>query len=91
MSSNPTDALAPLNIALLTVSDTRGPDEDTSGQYLEDQLLAAVHQFAPRRPLPGDVYLVRALLSRGLRSPPFTVSLSPAAPAFRSGTAHRRR
>ena len=69
MSSNPTDALAPLNLALLTVSDTRGPDEDTSGQYLENQLVATGHQLAARRLLPDDVYLVRALLSRWIADP----------------------
>ena len=39
MSSDRTSELKPLNIALLTVSDTRGPDEDTSGQFLEDSVV----------------------------------------------------
>lgn len=69
MSSTPTGDLIPLNIALLTVSDTRGPDEDTSGQYLEDQLLDAGHRLAARRLLPDDVYLVRALMARWIADP----------------------
>src|SRR5690554_339062 len=69
MSSKPTGELAPLNIALLTVSDTRGPDEDTSGQYLEEQLLTTGHQIAARRILPDDIYLVRALISRWIAEP----------------------
>jgi molybdenum cofactor biosynthesis protein B len=69
MSSKPTGELIPLNIALLTVSDTRGPGEDTSGQYLEDQLLAAGHRLVARRLLPDDVYLVRALMSRWIADP----------------------
>ncbi|MGM0570834.1 molybdenum cofactor biosynthesis protein B [Marinobacter sp.] len=69
MSSKPTGELVPLNIALLTVSDTRGPEEDTSGQYLEDQLVATGHQLAARRILPDDIYLVRALMSRWIADP----------------------
>ncbi len=69
MSSKPTGDLTPLNIALLTVSDTRGPAEDTSGQYLEDQLVEAGHRLAARRILPDDVYLVRALTSRWIADP----------------------
>lgn len=45
MSSDRTSELKPLNIALLTVSDTRGPDEDTSGQFLEDSVVEAGHRL----------------------------------------------
>lgn len=38
----------PLNIAILTVSDTRTLAEDTSGQYLEDAVRAAGHHLAAR-------------------------------------------
>ncbi|SFR60736.1 molybdenum cofactor biosynthesis protein B [Marinobacter daqiaonensis] len=69
MSSKPTGELVSLNLALLTVSDTRGPAEDTSGQYLEDQLVAAGHRLAARRILPDDVYLVRALMSGWIADP----------------------
>ncbi|HAX09058.1 MAG TPA: molybdenum cofactor biosynthesis protein, partial [Marinobacter hydrocarbonoclasticus] len=49
MSSDRTSELKPLNIALLTVSDTRGPDEDTSGQFLEDSVVEAGHRLVARR------------------------------------------
>ena len=39
----------PLNIAVLTVSDTRKMDEDRSGQVLVDRLTAAGHKLADRR------------------------------------------
>lgn len=58
-----------LNLALLTVSDSRGPSEDTSGQYLEDQILGAGHTLYARRLLPDDVYLIRALISRWIADP----------------------
>ena len=38
----------PINIALLTVSDTRGPDEDTSGDLLAERIAAAGHRLAAR-------------------------------------------
>lgn len=63
MSSELTAQLKPLNIALLTVSDTRGPEQDTSGQFLEDSILEAGHKLVTRRILPDDVYLVRALIA----------------------------
>ncbi|WP_166269618.1 molybdenum cofactor biosynthesis protein B [Marinobacter caseinilyticus] len=59
----------PLNLALLTVSDSRGPEADTSGQYLEDQVLAAGHTLQARRLLPDDVYLIRALISQWIADP----------------------
>lgn len=59
----------PLNIALLTVSDSRGPEQDTSGQFLADNLLEAGHQLAARRILPDDVYLIRALIAHWIADP----------------------
>ncbi|AOY89041.1 molybdenum cofactor biosynthesis protein B [Marinobacter salinus] len=69
MSSELTGELKPLNIALLTVSDSRGPNEDTSGQFLEDSILEAGHNLTARRLLPDDVYLVRALISGWIADP----------------------
>lgn len=59
----------PLNIAILTVSDTRGPEQDTSGQYLEDSVLEAGHQLIARRLLPDDIYLIRALVANWIADP----------------------
>ena len=38
----------PINIALLTVSDTRGADNDTSGDILAERIKAAGHHLAER-------------------------------------------
>ena len=38
----------PLNIAVLTVSDSRRMEDDRSGQVLEDRLIAAGHRLAAR-------------------------------------------
>jgi len=69
MSTDRTSELKPLNIALLTVSDSRGVDEDTSGQFLEDSIVDTGHRLISRRILPDDVYLVRALLSQWIADP----------------------
>lgn len=74
MTSSPDQATA-LNLALLTVSDSRGPAEDASGQYLEDSLLAAGHTLVARRLLPDDIYLVRALIARWIADPEIHVVL----------------
>ena len=51
---------APLNIAVLTVSDTRTLDTDTSGQVFVDRLTAAGHHLAARVLLKDDLYKIRA-------------------------------
>ena len=53
----------PLNIAVLTLSDTRSHATDTSGQALEDLLVAAGHRLAARDLCPDDIYASRAIVS----------------------------
>ena len=45
----------PLAIAVLTVSDTRTPADDRSGQTLADRLVAAGHRLAERAIVTDDV------------------------------------
>ena len=52
-----------LNLAVLTVSDTRTMDTDTSGQFLETSLLESGHTLADRSIVIDDVYQIRARLS----------------------------
>lgn len=52
-----------LDVAVLTVSDTRTEENDTSGQYLAEALGAAGHQVADHRIVKDDVYQIRAVLS----------------------------
>lgn len=60
MSRHAEQNFVPLNIAVLTVSDTRSPETDTSGQLLVDRLTAAGHQLASRVLLKDDLYRIRA-------------------------------
>lgn len=53
----------PLNIAVLTVSDTRTEDNDTSGKLLVQRLTEAGHRLAHKAIVPDDVYRIRATVS----------------------------
>ena len=55
MAIDETRAFRPINIALLTVSDTRGPDEDTSGDLLAERITAAGHNLVRRMIEKDDV------------------------------------
>ncbi|MDH5738156.1 MAG: molybdenum cofactor biosynthesis protein B [Gammaproteobacteria bacterium] len=64
-----------LFIAVLTVSDTRTFDTDTSGQYLVDSLQAAGHQLVDRELIADDIYRLRAVVSKWIASPEVEVVL----------------
>jgi molybdenum cofactor biosynthesis protein B len=57
------DTLQPLAIAILTVSDSRTAQNDTSGDYLCDAIVSAGHRLADRALLPDDRYRLRARVS----------------------------
>mgnify|MGYP000666350262 CR=1 FL=1 len=52
-----------LGIALLTVSDTRSSENDTSGDYLATQLQTDGHRLVDRQLVPDDKYFIRATLA----------------------------
>ena len=58
-----------LNVAVLTVSDTRTKDTDTSGQFLEDALLEVGHTLVDRNIVIDDIYRIRAVLSVWIADP----------------------
>jgi molybdenum cofactor biosynthesis protein B len=66
----------PLNIAVLTVSDTRTEAEDTSGQVLVHRLQEAGHQLADKAIAPDDIYQIRAVVSRWIADPAVHVVIS---------------
>jgi molybdenum cofactor biosynthesis protein B len=53
-----------LSLCVLTVSDTRGPGDDTSGDYLVEALRDAGHALHARALLPDDRYRLRAQVSQ---------------------------
>ena len=53
-----------LNICVLTVSDTRSIQTDTSGQKLQDLLVSAGHHLYARELVIDDIYQIRAVTSQ---------------------------
>lgn len=70
-----TAEFVPLNIAVLTVSDTRNLDTDSSGQFLSDNVKAAGHVLADRQLHPDDIYRIRAVVSDWIVRPDVQVIL----------------
>lgn len=58
MAIDETRTFRPINIALLTVSDTRGPDEDTSGDILAARIADKGHSLVARAILKDDAGLI---------------------------------
>ncbi len=65
-----------LNIAVLTISDTRTEDNDTSGRTLVERLQDAGHRLAEKLIVPDDIYRIRAELSRWIADPGVQVVLT---------------
>jgi len=59
----------PLNVAVLTVSDSRTLEQDTSGKYLADSLQEAGHHLADRQLITDDIYKIRAVISGWIADP----------------------
>jgi molybdenum cofactor biosynthesis protein B len=65
----------PLNICILTVSDTRDLSTDTSGQKLQQMLEADGHKLYQRQLVKDDIYQIRAVTSAWIADPQAQVIL----------------
>jgi hypothetical protein len=79
-----------LNIAVLTVSDTRTFDTDTSGQMFVDRLSAAGHRLAERVLLKDDLYKIRAQVATWIADDSVQVVLITGGTGLLAATAPRR-
>jgi molybdenum cofactor biosynthesis protein B len=59
----------PLNIAVLTISDTRTLADDKSGTTLADRIAAAGHTLAGREIAIDDVNAIRTIIKRWIAEP----------------------
>ena len=75
MAADKVDELLPLGVAVLTVSDTRTSENDTSGDYLAESAQAAGHPLRARTLIPDDIYRIRATLSQWIADPAVQVVL----------------
>ena len=73
---------AALKVAVLTVSDTRTQETDTSGAFLEEALREAGHEIADRQIVIDDVYQLRAIVSQWIADPEVEVILTTGGTGF---------
>lgn len=71
-----------LQIAVLTISDTRTMETDTSGQLLSDLLMADGHQVADRQIVKDDIYQIRAVVSNWIANDNVQVILTTGGTGF---------
>ena len=71
-----------LKVAVLTVSDTRTQETDTSGAFLEEALRDAGHEIADRQIVIDDVYQLRAIVSQWIGDPAVEVILTTGGTGF---------
>ncbi|MEE8203217.1 MAG: molybdenum cofactor biosynthesis protein B [Alphaproteobacteria bacterium] len=69
-------SFVPVNIAVLTVSDTRTEADDTSGQTLADRIVAAGHRLADRKIVRDDIGAIVAQLEAWIADPAVDVVIA---------------
>ena len=72
----------PLNVAVLTVSDTRTQETDTSGQFLVEQLEKDGHKVVDRKILQDNLYQVRAQVAQWIADDSVQVVLTTGGTGF---------
>ena len=72
----------PLDIAVLTISDTRTLDDDRSGGWLAQAVEKTGHRLAARAIVPDDVYRLRAVLSAWIADPDVQVVVTTGGTGF---------
>src|SRR5579864_1927653 len=72
----------PLNIAVLTISDTRALADDKSGNTLAERLTAAGHRLAAREITTDDVGAIRAVVKTWIADPGVDVVITTGGTGF---------
>ena len=81
-AQTPARTFVPLGIAVLTVSDTRRPDDDRSGDTLAQRLTDAGHRLAARAIVPDEVVEIRKQVEAWTRDPAIDVVLTTGGTGF---------
>lgn len=79
---DPDKPFHPLHIAVLTISDTRTLETDSSGALLVARLEAAGHKLADRRLVADDVERIRAHMQRWISDPGVDIIISTGGTGF---------
>ena len=77
-----TKQFVPLNIAVLTISDTRTLVDDKSGTTLSERLTAAGHALAAREIIVDDVDAIRIIIKRWIADPDIDVVITTGGTGF---------
>lgn len=72
----------PLRIAVLTVSDTRNEETDTSGELLTSRLQEAGHELAAKAIVPDEIEAIRAQVRRWVGSEDVDLIISTGGTGF---------
>ncbi len=72
----------PLGMAVLTISDTRNEETDTSGALLVERLTGAGHKLLDRAIVPDDVDAIQAALQRWIAHPEIEIILTTGGTGF---------
>jgi len=72
----------PLNIAVLTISDTRSAADDKSGNTLSERIAAAGHKLAAREIVADDVDAIRIIVKRWIADPAVDVVITTGGTGF---------
>ena len=75
-------SFVPLRIAVLTVSDTRSPDDDKSGATLAERIGKAGHAVAARAIVTDDMEKIRAQVRAWIADPAIDVIISTGGTGF---------
>ncbi|WP_372611760.1 molybdenum cofactor biosynthesis protein B [Halomonas sp.] len=74
--------MIPLDVAVLTISDTRNEETDRSGQSLVAGLTEAGHRLADKQIVIDDVYRIRAVVAAWIADPEVQVILTTGGTGF---------
>lgn len=75
MGKHVSSEFSPTHIAILTVSDSRGEADDTSGHYLAEAVTEQGHHIVDKQIVKNDRYQIRAVVSQWIADPRVQVIL----------------
>src|SRR6266446_7790566 len=81
-STDESKQFIPLNIAVLTISDTRSLADDKSGSTLADRLTAAGHKLVAREIVIDDVEAIRTVTKTWIADPGIDVVITTGGTGF---------
>lgn len=81
----------PTRIAILTVSERRGEEDDTSGHWLREAAHEAGHQIVDKAIVKENRYAIRAQVSQWIASDDVRVVLITGGTGFTAGDGRRKR